>query len=518
MPESNDINKEASRTKVAVASVMRTMSVTRRASTVASYALWVLNLAGLLGLIGLNNLLQEGYSELSRANSIWTLTTQRTASLTKGAREANAPVNEVFETGRLEKEFERLQSGINDIFNQIQQEKTLIELLPNTSQRNRLAFNLLQGEQQLRSMEKASLRVFSSLQSGDKRSADSAMALTDRRYGDFLDTMASRNLIIQNIQSDLFVQGEQYRTGLNQLHHIGVALLMAICVAMGIYVWRFSLQTKKASADAEDMASALRDSEERRQSLQEAGKRLIASKQQFISDAAHQIRTPIAGIKMQTERALKSTSLEEARPALLQLHAASERVVRLTNQLLTLASTEAQFQDRVKDWEIFDLGPLIREVGMRWIPKAEERGIDFGLELPDTPLLVTGSTILLEELVSNLIDNALRYCHEKGLVTLKATALPFPTLILEDSGPGIPPDERQKVFERFYRLPGTILGGAGLGLAIVRDIATLHGAEISLDEPAVGFGLLVKIVFPSSKPSAPPAPRRRASGHLIDGA
>lgn len=502
MSEARDITKKASHTKMALGSVMRTMSATHRASTVASYVLLVLNLTGLVGLLGVNHLLQEGYSELSRANSVWTLASQRTATLTKGAREANAPVNEVFETGRLDKEFDRLQSGINDIFNHIQQEKTLIELLPNTSQRDRLAFNLLQGEQQLRSMEKASLRVFSSLRSGDKSSADSAMALADRRYGDFLGTMASRDLIIQSIESDLFVQGEQYRSGLNRLYQIGVALLLATCVATGIHVWRLSLQTKKASSDAEEMASALRDSEERRQSLQEVREKLITSKQQFISDAAHQIRTPIAGIKMQTERALKSASLEEARPALMQLHAASERVIRLTNQLLTLASTEVQFQNTVRDFEILDLGPLIREVGMRWIPKAEERGIDFGLELPDTPLLVMGSAILLEELASNLIDNALRYSYEKGLVTLKATALPFLTLILEDSGPGIPPDERQKVFERFYRLPGAVPGGAGLGLAIVRDIVRLHGAEISLDEPAVGFGLRVEIVFPSSKPSA----------------
>ncbi len=109
---------------------------------------------------------------------------------------------------------------------------------------------------------------------------------------------------------------------------------------------------------------------------------------------------------------------------------------------------------------------------------------------------IRGNAVLLEELVSNLIDNALRYSPEYGRITVVVRALPTPQLSVEDSGPGIPVGGRENVFERFHRIAGSPGDGAGLGLAIVRDIARLHRAELSLQERAGESGLCVRVVFP----------------------
>ena len=219
----------------------------------------------------------------------------------------------------------------------------------------------------------------------------------------------------------------------------------------------------------------------------------LSVQHRFIADAAHQLRTPIAGLKIQIERALHSDSMDEIRPALSQLQSSAERVAHLSNQLLTLARAEPGANDPARFTDI-DLNAIARETGMHWVPRALERNIDLGFAGSDRPVRIRGDALLLQELISNLIDNAVRYGREGGSITVSVTA---PAQItVEDDGPGIPDDERSKVFERFHRMPGSPGEGSGLGLAIVREIAQAHGAQVRLGNPAAGSGTRIQITFP----------------------
>jgi two-component system sensor histidine kinase TctE len=214
----------------------------------------------------------------------------------------------------------------------------------------------------------------------------------------------------------------------------------------------------------------------------------------FIADAAHQLRTPIAGLKIQIERALLAKDMDEIRPALGQLRASAERVAHLSNQLLTLARAEPGASDETRFTDL-DLSAIARETGMQWVPRALERNIDLGFSGSDRPARIRGDGLLLQELISNLIDNAVRYGREGGSITVSVIARPEPQLCIEDDGPGIPENERDRVFERFHRLPDSPGGGSGLGLAIVREIAQAHGAKIELDSPDAGSGTRIRITF-----------------------
>ena len=133
-----------------------------------------------------------------------------------------------------------------------------------------------------------------------------------------------------------------------------------------------------------------------------------------------------------------------------------------------------------------------------------QRGVDFGLAVPDQPLIVQADGPLLAELLSNLLDNALRYGHSGGRITLGVQPGDAPQLYVEDSGPGIEPPERRRVFERFYRSPGTHGEGCGLGLAIVREIAELHGAAVCIDANPSGRGARVTVQFSAAARAAQP--------------
>lgn len=220
----------------------------------------------------------------------------------------------------------------------------------------------------------------------------------------------------------------------------------------------------------------------------------LSVQHRFIADAAHQLRTPIAGLKIQIERALLSTDMDEIRPALGQLQTSAERIAHLSNQLLTLARAEPGASDETRFTDI-DLNAIARETGMLWVPRAIERNIDLGFSGSDRPAHIRGDVLLLQELISNLIDNAVRYGRDGGSITVLVRARPVPQLIIDDDGPGIPEQERGKVFERFYRMPGSPGGGSGLGLAIVREIAQAHGAELQLEKPEGGSGTRVHITF-----------------------
>lgn len=224
----------------------------------------------------------------------------------------------------------------------------------------------------------------------------------------------------------------------------------------------------------------------------------IESQQRFIADAAHQLRTPLAGIKTQTELALRQVQQEEARAVLGQLQAATDQTTRLANQLLALTRAEPGAR-REHPTEALDMAGLASEVATDWVPRALARGIDLGFEGPVRGIIVRGNAFLLREMLNNLLDNAVRYTESGGHITVRVGSEPGGILLtVEDDGPGVPEEDRERVFQRFYRVLGTGTDGCGLGLAIVREIAASHGAESSLLPGANGRGTVAQIRFPAS--------------------
>jgi len=239
----------------------------------------------------------------------------------------------------------------------------------------------------------------------------------------------------------------------------------------------------------------------------------LAAEQRFIADAAHQLRTPIAGLKTQTELALRQTPSGEARETLQQLRSATQQATRLVNQLLSLARAEPPV-GRVQAGERVDLAQLAREATTEWVPRALERNVDLGFDGESQKAEVEGDPFLLREMLNNLLDNAIRYTHPGGQVTVRlARSGSGPVLTIEDDGIGIPEAERARVFERFYRVLGTGTEGCGLGLAIVKEIAQSHGADVQLTSPEGGSGTLVRVRFPApagGKRAAVPRPKIQA--------
>ncbi len=229
----------------------------------------------------------------------------------------------------------------------------------------------------------------------------------------------------------------------------------------------------------------------------------VAQQRRFIADAAHQLRTPLAGLKSQTE--LVQAELTESQPDLPlarrqlgQVETSVARSIRLVNQLLALARAEPEAGLQLGS---LDLAALAREVAAEAVPRALAAGIDLGVEGDAGPLPVQGHAGLLRELVANLLDNAISYTPRDGEVTLcllrDGNCV---RLEVRDNGPGIPVQERERVFERFYRGSAEGKGkGCGLGLAIVQEIARRHGASVSLDDNP-GGGLRVCLLLPSPPP------------------
>jgi two-component system sensor histidine kinase TctE len=208
----------------------------------------------------------------------------------------------------------------------------------------------------------------------------------------------------------------------------------------------------------------------------------IEMQKRFIADAAHQMKTPLAGMRMQSELALRETNHEEIHKSLEQLSKSSETATRLVNQLLALARAENETPDS-KPSVLLELSELARSVVHDWVQQSFVHRIDLGFEQPGHPIMVIGNPVMLRELLSNLIDNALRYTPAGGSVTVRVRANMMENeaiLEVEDTGPGIPPAERSHVFERFYRILGSNVEGSGLGLSIVREIAQQHGATVNI--------------------------------------
>ncbi|WP_227470230.1 sensor histidine kinase [Massilia sp. YMA4] len=235
----------------------------------------------------------------------------------------------------------------------------------------------------------------------------------------------------------------------------------------------------------------------------------IDMQKRFIADAAHQMKTPLAGMRTQSELALRQTDQHEIHRSLEQLAKSSEAATRLVNQLLTLARAENQPQAGTALAPL-DLANVARNAVRDWVPASFNHRIDLGFEGPDQQVEIDGNPVMLRELLNNLIDNALRYTPPEGSVTVRVRAGAEAAILeVEDTGPGIPPAERLHVFERFYRILGSNVEGSGLGLAIVREIAQQHGAEIDIfsnpraTQPKYP-GSLFRLTFPPRPQAAAP--------------
>lgn len=236
----------------------------------------------------------------------------------------------------------------------------------------------------------------------------------------------------------------------------------------------------------------------------------LQAQQRFIAQAAHQMRTPLTGLKTQTEIALSETDPDEMRHALQLIAESTDRASHMINQLLILARAEAS-HEKLHQVVPVDLELLAREVAEEWVMRALAKRIDLGFEDCGRPVVINGIPLLLRELLTNLVDNAVKYTPAGGHVTVRVRETPRPAIEVEDDGMGIPPEERESVFERFYRVLGTDAEGSGLGLPIAAEIAELHQATIELLPGGSGRGCLFRVIFPADRhvrPMASEEPRQ----------
>ena len=219
--------------------------------------------------------------------------------------------------------------------------------------------------------------------------------------------------------------------------------------------------------------------------------------QRFIADAAHQLKTPLTALKTQAQLAMYEDEPEALRGSLQRIGSSVDRASHLVSQLLTLARAEStgdvQAETRV------DMATLVREVAEEWVLPAAQKHLELDFEAPPAGAPVFGNAFLLREMVSNLIDNAIRYSPAGTVVavTIRQHGKEV-CLQVTDQGPGIPAHERDRVLGRFTRLAGSDAPGSGLGLSIALRIAELHQATLSLSDGAGGYGLCVRLDMPAA--------------------
>lgn len=210
----------------------------------------------------------------------------------------------------------------------------------------------------------------------------------------------------------------------------------------------------------------------------------VLAQRRFVADAAHQLKTPLAGLRTQAELAMRAAPDDETQKSLRQIVIGTIRATRLVNQLLLMAHAENPSSVGMSS---IDLVSLAKERTLAWVDQAMNTNIDLGFEGSEEPVMIRGQALLLSEVLNNLIDNALRYTPAPGQVTVFVkNENDYVLLAVEDSGPGIAPEERERVFDRFYRVLGTSTDGSGLGLAIVQEIAQRHQASIQIRDARHG--------------------------------
>jgi two-component system, OmpR family, sensor histidine kinase TctE len=224
----------------------------------------------------------------------------------------------------------------------------------------------------------------------------------------------------------------------------------------------------------------------------------IDSQKRFVANAAHQIRTPVAGMKTYVGLARRLANSEELTKILEHVDEGTDRLTHLTNRLLSLAKAEPNAY-REQNYTVMDLNMVIPNALVELVSKAISKEIELEFEGAVQPALVRGNEASIEELVLNIVENAILYTPAGGHVSVRVTNGNGVTLSVEDDGPGIPQSERDQVFERFYRILGSEVSGSGLGLAIVKEIAAAHGATVVVDSGQSGTGTLVKVQLQSAR-------------------
>jgi len=220
----------------------------------------------------------------------------------------------------------------------------------------------------------------------------------------------------------------------------------------------------------------------------------VQSQQQFIANTAHQLRTPITGMQAQLDVLVAEPAAQPISNRLLTLQEGVRQLAHSANQLLTLARADPAANMAAKNQPV-DLNAIVSEVAAKFFDRALQGNIDLGVDAQ--PATIHADPSLLDDLLSNLVDNALKYTPAGGSVTASAgTQNGRPFLAVEDTGPGIPETDRQRVRQRFYRMPNSPGHGSGLGLAIVDEIARLYGASVSIGAGAKEVGTRIVVLFP----------------------
>jgi len=253
------------------------------------------------------------------------------------------------------------------------------------------------------------------------------------------------------------------------------------------------IQERSAPREVQPLLRAIND-------LMQRMSQVLDVQRHFIADASHQLRTPLAGLSIQTELALRQSDPKALQHSLGQIRAGVERTNHLVHQLLALARAEAGSYLSQK-FESVNLDEVASMQTAEWVPQAMLKQIDLDYEGPGKAITIHGQAILLREMLANVLDNAIRYTPRGGKIAVRLVVGKHPLLTVEDSGPGVPPEERERIFERFYRAADNDEPGIGLGLAIVREIAQMHGAHTWLESASPQGGTRVNIEFRN-----PPAP------------
>ncbi len=218
------------------------------------------------------------------------------------------------------------------------------------------------------------------------------------------------------------------------------------------------------------------------------------AQRRFVANAAHQLKTPLAGMRTQAELALRENAPEKMDDSLKQLVRGSERATRLVNQLLALARTESPDTPVQGNMADIDLNELAETQTAQWVPAALGKQIDLGVERSPFSTHIDGNRLMLAELINNLVENAILYSPVQSRITVRVGGDALSAYLeVKDSGPGIPVSEQQRVFDRFYRILGTDSDGSGLGLSIVKEIADLHKASITF--MPTNRGTCLRVVF-----------------------
>jgi two-component system OmpR family sensor kinase len=234
------------------------------------------------------------------------------------------------------------------------------------------------------------------------------------------------------------------------------------------------------------------------------------AQQNFVADAAHELRTPLAALRLQAQSLDRAADPEARKVAVGRLTAGIDRATRLVEQLLVLARQEASAANGAACRPV-DLAELARRTVGDLVGLAAAKEVDLGLQHAD-PVSIEGQPDALHILLRNLVENAVKYTPAGGTVDIavrlvgngeqggdKDASGECAVIAVEDSGPGIPPEERERVFDRFYRVAGSDAAGSGLGLAIIKAIAERHGATLRLDRSERLGGLAATVSFPMAK-------------------